>query len=1143
MKINRISVTRLPGIEKPFEIDGIKPGINIIFGPNGSGKTSLCRVIRQSLWPRNTVKKTRVLISWDDDNSKLVSRLDGEVTWQRGGEDYDISGLPGLYLKDCYTLQLRDLMEEAGPGDKALADRVRVLMAGGYEISRIDALFDLGKNHGRREEKELRTARAARLRVESESRRLEEEEAELLTLRQALEEAQKANNELIILNVALDRAQKMLEKNGLESELALFPEDMRLLRGDESERIERLTEEIEDIRKIIEDYRRQIEEAEEEIRSNTLPGGAVEPSLLSAQEERSRSLETWSSKLDVSRKNREEAKGRLTAARVALGLRGDKESVPEITEETLNEVHKWVRRAGEVSKRRQEIEASLLALPAREERGEENIERTRRGIDILREWLSCPGAPVGNGARRWAGGVLIVAGAALGYFINPWFAALSGVGLGLIIAASFSPSGNRNLFQDRFEDLGTEGPLSWVRKNVRDALERLEAELRVLEHSMEVEKERERLRGRRKELSGRENEVEEERVRLAEKYGIDPSASELAITDLIDRLKNYREASLEMARAEKTVESERENYEELMARISDFLKENLGEKPEDAIGARNLITVLRDRSAQLNAAMERKTSHTRELKAREKEIKKKMEGISSILKGAGFDPSDSAAIRELSLNISRFEDYRETSSRGEELKKELAELQEKLKGRPDLPDLEVAVAETRIEEAKERGESVARLAGTIQQIEDQIARAEKSDELEKAMDKVRAAESGLTEKYLEARQALAGRLLLEAVLAEYEEEGRPAVFERAGRWFAGFTGDRYELIISTGDEPACFRAIDRELEMGMGLGELSDGTRVQLLLAARMAFATYRDGGKKLPIFLDEALTTSDPARFRAITRSLLVLAREGHQIFYLTANPSDVAFMEKICREEGDSEPYTIDLGQIRKIAAGAKRDELSLPEMGMIPAPGRMSPEEYGEILKVPVFDPLAPSGSCHLFHPLYDDLKLLYSIIRYVGVETVGQWKLFLRRNPEPPGLSPAETARVNDLVNIIELFHSAYMIGRGKPVDRDVLEESGAVSKKYLSPFTEMVEEVSGDGVKFMELLESGEDSRLSRFSSKKKEELGNFLEENEFIDLRQRLSKEEITAEITVRAEIFSNISAEDIAFRVSGLWTRARAYS
>ncbi len=70
-------------------------------------------------------------------------------------------------------------------------------------------------------------------------------------------------------------------------------------------------------------------------------------------------------------------------------------------------------------------------------------------------------------------------------------------------------------------------------------------------------------------------------------------------------------------------------------------------------------------------------------------------------------------------------------------------------------------------------------------------------------------------------------------------------------------------------------AVDQKTGEGKGLDKLSDGTRAQLLLAARMAFSEEVDQGRTLPLFLDEALGQSDPVRYEAIVRSLGRVAKD----------------------------------------------------------------------------------------------------------------------------------------------------------------------------------------------------------------------------------------------------------------------------
>ena len=86
------------------------------------------------------------------------------------------------------------------------------------------------------------------------------------------------------------------------------------------------------------------------------------------------------------------------------------------------------------------------------------------------------------------------------------------------------------------------------------------------------------------------------------------------------------------------------------------------------------------------------------------------------------------------------------------------------------------------------------------------------------------------------------------------------------------------------------------------------------------------------------------------LRESLLVLAREGRQIFYLTCNPADVGHWQAIAAESGAHEPHVIDLAAARRLGGGAPDSAaLRLPEREEVPAPDGVSPAEYATRLGV--------------------------------------------------------------------------------------------------------------------------------------------------------------------------------------------------
>lgn len=138
---------------------------------------------------------------------------------------------------------------------------------------------------------------------------------------------------------------------------------------------------------------------------------------------------------------------------------------------------------------------------------------------------------------------------------------------------------------------------------------------------------------------------------------------------------------------------------------------------------------------------------------------------------------------------------------------------------------------------------------------------------------------------------MVGHALAEHVREATTDASRPAVFEQARDVLARISRGRYRLDLDDGNET--FRAYDTVKERGFALDELSSATRLQVLLAVRIAFVERHEQGTMLPILLDETLANTDDGKAEVIINSMLELAREGRQLFYFTAQGDEVALRD----------------------------------------------------------------------------------------------------------------------------------------------------------------------------------------------------------------------------------------------------------
>ncbi len=208
---------------------------------------------------------------------------------------------------------------------------------------------------------------------------------------------------------------------------------------------------------------------------------------------------------------------------------------------------------------------------------------------------------------------------------------------------------------------------------------------------------------------------------------------------------------------------------------------------------------------------------------------------------------------------------------------------------------------------------VQRLTEKINRVEAEVQLAEGKRALEEASADAQRARDDLEAHLDEALEASAARTLLDVVEEEHESAVRPAALERARSWFSRFTHDDFELVFEQdADGEWRFGAVDKRAGAGgsrLAASELSTGTRAQLLLAARLAFALDAERSysteampvEPLPFFLDEALTTSDPERFSQVANAIFDVSQEtGRQFIYLSARDEDAELWRDVAAERG---------------------------------------------------------------------------------------------------------------------------------------------------------------------------------------------------------------------------------------------------
>lgn len=1139
MNLRRIRLQRVPGIEPPFEVDGLSPKINVIVGPNGSGKTSLRRAVTATLWPKSDLsRQLEVDSDWQDGERRLhASRESGRVSWRENASAVDAPAVPDLHLASCYTLGVKDLLLSDNETDQTIADDVRLAMSGGYDLRGvIKGQFSPRAQIGRREVKALGEARSAYRVAQTAQRDLVGEEKRLAELRVEETAAKEAQRALAKLDDALELHAVRNELEAVSARLLQFPQTIERVAATDGTLLDRLESARRDAEERIKEIRGKIALAERGIRQagfGEKAPAAEELDAIDGWMERIEALEDRLTDIDRDRARAtakaEEARGRL-AGSVDVGA----PSPPALP--TLEKVEKFVLRRDRSRLHHEEIRQRLGLLGAAETR--EGMDDLEAGEKLLREWLATPAAGTQPNRSPLILGAIAVAvlGAALAFLHHLAWLLLAGGGAGVALAlfgASLGAGGggaDRRRLEERFRELGIGAPSAWTPEHVRALLREVDRRLASARYGAEVTKERERLLAQSDAAEKERSDLEKEGSKLRAALGVD-ACGDLALHEIARACIAYAEAEAELIGVEASATScrtEREDVaKKLLAAFAKFSPAG-SRAAADTTELRAKLKDLQRRAQDFRTASAKLDEATTELETEERRLSASKVDMEKFYADRALEPGDRSRLDGL---LEQFGEYEKQRSERDRLRKRVEDLEVKLREHSELLGEDMGRLETRRSDAEAKSDALTEISQEIGRIEQKIGEAQAGTSIAQALEKLGTTRDALADAIEEAQFAAAGRFLVEQVDDEHEKESRPAVLSRAMQYFAAFTHNAYELLLSDGPGSG-FCARDTSRDLVVGLSELSDGTRIQLLLAVRLAFATSGEIESRIPLMLDEALSTSDPDRFVAVAESLGILAAEGRQIFYLTANPADVAAWRAATEGKPSLDLNVVDLGQIRgRQAAVATADELVLPTRRRVPKPDGMTAEQYGAALSVPRALTHQPIESLHLFYVLRRELPLLHRLLDETRIDTIGRWESFERSGRASLFLPADLCRRLSAFCACARTVHAAAAIGRGRPVDDGALQDSGAVSERYLDALRQITHETGCEARRLIEFVRDSGDDRVKGFRKDKLADLQEFFRENGYLDERPTL----VHAEIVARALESLHASIED------GLLQRATA--
>jgi uncharacterized protein YhaN len=1140
--IKTLQIDKMPGFPNglpPFS--QLSEHINIISGPNASGKTSTARMIKTALWPENMSSGLYLDCKMQVDKELWSVKIEsGKTLSTRNGNPDSFSELPPSSSQSRYFLSLHELIKSE---DKHLAEQIIKESSGGYDLSKAAQKLNYSDSFSRstiNERKAYDEINAKYQQLIQNQAQLKQEEASLSLLSSKRDDAKKAKDFIGLYKIKSEHLNLLSQYETAKAKFEQFPHNLAKLNDSDFEQLQTLESEEKSIRTNMQKAETLIHSAKQKLNELNIPENGISDALISEWEIRIENIKDLNRKIELAETRLQNAKIAANEALKQLDPQSDSEKWKGLNLNQIEDIEKFIVEASQLSIEANSLKHEIESLSEEiESTTQYDVQKIQLGISVLSDWLKAQSAGESTKLNkiRWLGITGIIT--ALTTFLLSYLLGILGViplllGIFALIFIASRPSKttrfNSDGFVSDFARTGLEAPLNWTSENVVERLKLLEDQLIKSLSAQEKQNELQRQKANRKKLEPKLEHLNKIRSDLKEKLGAFPEIPDGEITNFASpgwffvNAKRWQEAhqqvleiNVELVNIKNQLENEKSNIQ------TDFTAYNFPESIDEA----SFSARLKDIKSQENVRKESDNiirENERRIATDQTQLKTLKNKQHAIYDRLEVEHGQIGIVKNLHKELPEYQLAQKTVS---ETKLLLSEKEKDLKNHSLYPEIESDITydqiDTKIQIYQEQANQYDDLVNRIASIREQIKQAGNKQELQKTLAEQDTATENLQAKYEENLSAITGYLLLESLREETRETQYPEVFKKAESHFVRITGGKYKLDISNHDNKMAFRAFDVSNQDFLQLDQLSSGTRIQLLLSVRLAFIEQQERLVSLPLIVDELLANSDDIRARAIIDALIDISENGRQIFYFTAQDDELAKWKTHLRE------IQLPANYIRLGKEAEKTDvteTLSMPEFinNDLPNPATMSHAEYGQAIGVQPFNPLRDNASqLHLWY-LINSPDLLYNCLKK-NIRELGALRTYLQNGGKIPNAPKPFKSFIEDSYKMIKQFISLYRVGRSIPIDRQVLEEADAVTDTYVDRVNEVLKSVNGNPYSLLEALKNG---AVSGFRTKKAEELEQYLKDGKFLSDEQPLSDEEIRLRLLAFIDGLS-LSSEDLS--------------
>ncbi len=870
MKLKQIVIEKLPGFG-PGELSLLKSElsseINVILGPNGSGKSSLCLAMQKCLWPKQDAQSASIFLHslWEEKQStwEIELQQDRYIRHNLSGDQTELF-LPPAHLAPCFVLRIDDLFESE---DRSFSSKVLRAFHGGVDFTLLLNHFGdpLSRQFGKNESRRYLKKQQELLSSKGRHKALFEREKGIKGLERKIVEAKDAEKKLSIIEEQILLRRHQEELKALDTRMALIPEYIAGLQGNESSQFDELSEQIAHL----ENERLSLEEKSTHLQSKLEQIPLYKQREITDQIKKCKSiLNQWEVLNDEIKHINDEQHQLQTRFQRQLQFVGcSPDFFDRLNLRGINQLYEFYKAWRSSESKEQEL---LARLAATEVTSHDDLELLTQGKKLLRALehfkLGCIYlVPL---SAFTALSIYLLSQQV--HFKDLWPLFL-GLGCAVLSMASnavrvvFCKRGCKNL-------------------NLEEIEKRIQQEL----YQKVIKEQHQELAQRLERLNLEQAELREKICTLLPQQLEELSQPEERLDLLLESLEEGERTYLRLKECDALCSIKKLEALEISQAISKYLQREVISTYE----AKTIIDDLNEQTHQITIAEQELQLVGREKIQASKHCSLAIEKRTELLMKCHL--TCDRVHNELPNLLEQHKEWLL-------LKNQRAAIVSKI----ELLESKVESSPLSVQELLERKDVLVKLVGeqeelygSLRNLEIEIAKAGQRGDFTEARRGVEETEGALKEKRKSALKVYIAKTLLEGVKKRIEKNQEPELFRLADQWFQRFTSQAYRLLMP--EQPnAPFRAFDIKKEQSRKLEELSRGTRLQLLIAVRLAFCLSEEKEEPLPLFCDEIFAHFDKERMEAAIMSLVEIAKSGRQIFYFTCRESEWHIWQRIANQQ----------------------------------------------------------------------------------------------------------------------------------------------------------------------------------------------------------------------------------------------------